>query len=439
MSMPKLPKGQLKKVIRSRFFPKRKKASQGLAQISRARGEIPYELIRTNRILIPKDVADLDEEIVANIAESIQLFGMLHPVAVRHDTEGIALVAGAHRLEAAKRAGLHKIPCVFVQGNETDAALIRLGENLFRKTLTVLRQAEQLAEYYNLASAKVNVSGQPAQKGKTGRPPGGIALAARELPLVGRSVEARRRIIGNALKIDNITPEAKEAMIKAQLANNQSALLKIAEKVGRRAQLKAIAELTKLSRRLNGSLDRASEPSNARIGAPKTGALKSSGNKVTIPTGGREITTFDDFIAKWNADCRSAWAYLPASERERFLQMARRIKLRARADVVGFLTDVFRGRGRVGKKDLFAFASARGFSKAKIRQALISLGYRTVRIGRGSGAQWFAINIDQEWKGQLSVFRDSQIAAVAEHKSNAEDLTAKPRPRPGDADYFADI
>ena len=125
--------------------------------------ETQYEWISVEKIFLPKSDDELDEKIVADIAESIHVFDQLHPIAVRRVTEkqkdgdireAIVLVAGAHRLEAMKRLERRKIPCYFVDGDETNAQLVRLGENLWRKSLTVLRNAEGLVEYLNLASAK---------------------------------------------------------------------------------------------------------------------------------------------------------------------------------------------------------------------------------------------------------------------------------------------
>jgi hypothetical protein len=245
MSLPKIPKEESQKIWR---LPETTK----FGATSR---ETRYEWISVKKILLPKSDDKLDEKTVAGIAESIHLFDILHPIAVRRVGNKIVLVAGAHRLEAMKRLKRKKIPCLFVDGDETDARLVRLGENLWRKTITVLRHAEGLVEYLNFASARVNNSGQPVRKSKVGRPPGGVALAARELPLVGRTAEARRKIIDRAIKINQITPEAKKAAIKARLDNSQRALLKIAKAGGQKAQLERVDELAKISKRLNCSTE----------------------------------------------------------------------------------------------------------------------------------------------------------------------------------------
>jgi ParB-like nuclease domain len=246
-----------------------------------------YQLISTASILIPKELDKLDENVVADIAESILLYDLLHPIAIRRaeanqrggNSKGkFVLVAGAHRLEAVKRLNRQKIWCSIVDGDDTDAKLVRLGEDLFRKALTVLQKAEKLVAYLNLASAKVNISGQVGQKSKIGRPPGGVALAARELPLVGRSVAARRKIIDRAIKISQLTPEAKRAAKDARLENNQRALLKIAETVGRDLQLRKAAELAEIAKALSAPLNRAAKSSSGgRVWSPATIMTSKSG------------------------------------------------------------------------------------------------------------------------------------------------------------------
>lgn len=433
---------------------------------ARERGFDTYKWINVKNILLPKSDDELDERIVAAIAESILLFGLLHPIAVRSITEeqedgetaekGV-LVAGAHRLEAMKRIGRKKIPCYYVQGDEIDAQLVRLGEDLWRKNLTVLRQAEKLVEYFNLASAKVNISGQLAQKSKLGRPPGGIALAARELPLLGRSVEARRKIINRAKKINQITPEAKQAAIAACLDNNQRALLKVAKAGGQRAQLKMVAELAEISKELNAPRTRAAKGSTTGAKVSAANAIKSPPLQPdaaqsaidSIDTSEEEAgkcrtsqktTTFDEMNALWKPEHSAKWSYLPYSDRERFIEKLRRARLKARADVVQFLSDVFRGRLKVKKQDLFSFAATRGFPKGTIRKALRGLGYKSKRQGRGFGAASFVINLDREPLRYLMAFSDAEIAAAGHNQPDPRDTTAaKNRTQTEMADYFDDI
>ena len=118
---------------------------------ARQRGR-DYEWISVKKILLPKSDDELDKKPLRILRKSILVFDLLHPIAVRRVTEKqedretaekIVLVAGAYRLEAVKRLGRNKITCYLVDGDETDAQLVRLGENLWRKKLTVLRHAER--------------------------------------------------------------------------------------------------------------------------------------------------------------------------------------------------------------------------------------------------------------------------------------------------------
>jgi hypothetical protein len=77
-----------------------------------------------------------------------------------------------------------------------------LAENLHRSELTVQERAAHVAEWVRLIEKKV--SAQVAQKPKGGRPEVGLRAAARELKL-------DRDDVRRAVKIDSISPEAKEA------------------------------------------------------------------------------------------------------------------------------------------------------------------------------------------------------------------------------------
>lgn len=408
--------------------------------------EFNHERINVKRILIPKSDERLDEEIVTAIAESIHLFGLLHPIVVRRVVHKAAnrkadakiiLVAGAHRLEAMKRLGKTKIPCFFIDGNKAYAELVRLGENLWRKSHTVLQQADALVRYLDLASTSLNISGHLGQKNKRGRPPGGIALAARELPVVGRSVHARRNMIKRAIKISRIEPEAKAAAIEAGLANNQDALLKIAEAGGQKSQLKMVRELAALSNKLNARGDTAKKPSvkHAKQTAIESPPLQPDAEELAAET----VTTYNEMVALWKSKCRTSWAYLPFADRERFIEMLHRARQRARVDVVEFLSDVFHGREKIGKRDMFEFAATRGFAEATIRKTLKGLGYKSKRESRGLGARQFFLNPERDWKEQLRIHSDAELRAARRTQPEARDGQAPKGPKSSWAKYLSDV
>jgi ParB family transcriptional regulator, chromosome partitioning protein len=58
--------------------------------------------IALDEIRVPENVRALDDAHVQALAGSIALQGMLVPVVVRNDEEGFELVAGFHRIAAAR-------------------------------------------------------------------------------------------------------------------------------------------------------------------------------------------------------------------------------------------------------------------------------------------------------------------------------------------------
>jgi ParB/RepB/Spo0J family partition protein len=77
--------------------------------------------VALDEIRVPENVRALDPEHVKALAGSIKLQGMLVPVVVRDDGDGFELVAGFHRIAAAKTLGLADVPVV-VRDVETEDA-----------------------------------------------------------------------------------------------------------------------------------------------------------------------------------------------------------------------------------------------------------------------------------------------------------------------------
>ena len=87
-----------------------------------------------------------DEASLAELAESIRSYGILHPLTVRRRSGRYELVAGERRLRAAKLIGLREVPCVLMDVNMEDAGLIALIENLQRRDLDFLEEANGIRQ-----------------------------------------------------------------------------------------------------------------------------------------------------------------------------------------------------------------------------------------------------------------------------------------------------
>jgi hypothetical protein len=88
-------------------------------------------LVALDQIRVPENVRALDDAHVAALAGSIALQGMLVPLVVRTDDDGdngFELVAGFHRVAAARSLGLAEVQVV-VRDADTEAA-DRAAENI---------------------------------------------------------------------------------------------------------------------------------------------------------------------------------------------------------------------------------------------------------------------------------------------------------------------
>ena len=89
---------------------------------------------------------DFDENSLRELSESIRRYGILQPLTVRSTAEGYELIAGERRLRAAKLAGLREVPCLLARSSEEESALLALIENLQRRDLHYLEEAEAIAQ-----------------------------------------------------------------------------------------------------------------------------------------------------------------------------------------------------------------------------------------------------------------------------------------------------
>lgn len=86
-----------------------------------------------------------DQGELASLCDSIKRNGLLQPITVRKREDGYyELIAGERRLRACKMAGLTKIPCVVMQMDDRQSAILGLVENVQRQDLNFFEEAESL-------------------------------------------------------------------------------------------------------------------------------------------------------------------------------------------------------------------------------------------------------------------------------------------------------
>ena len=172
-------------------------------------------------------------ESVRELSGSIAKYGVLQPLCVRKLGRGYEVVSGERRLRAAKLAGLTDVPCILLDVGEEESAAIVLVENLQRRNLDFIEEAEalgRLRELYNYSQedvARLIGRSQPAVANKLRllKLPPELLLAVREAGLTERHARALLKLssdreMAEALArmiADDLNVAQAEAYIEARL------------------------------------------------------------------------------------------------------------------------------------------------------------------------------------------------------------------------------
>jgi ParB family chromosome partitioning protein len=146
----------------------------------------------------------IDPEQLAELTESIREHGILQPLVVsRMATQGGAityqLIAGERRLQAAKQAGLEKVPVLVKEATPQELLELALVENVQRADLSPLEEAQayrRLMDEFGLTQESV---------------------ATR----VGKS----RVTVANSLRLLGLSPEIKASLARGQITEGHARAL----------------------------------------------------------------------------------------------------------------------------------------------------------------------------------------------------------------------
>ena len=174
-----------------------------------------------------------DQSALQELALSIRQYGILQPLSVRRVGENYELVAGERRLRAAKLAGLTVVPCILLCLDDTESSLVALVENLQRKDLDYIEEAEGIARLirrYGLsqeqAAARIGKSQSAvANKLRLLQHPQSVLQQLRTHHLSERHARALLRLPGEAERLAvigqivqrQLSVAATEALIEARL------------------------------------------------------------------------------------------------------------------------------------------------------------------------------------------------------------------------------
>lgn len=108
---------------------------------------LPADELEPNPVQPRKNFPDGE---LQELSESIAQYGILNPLTVRLRESRYELIAGERRLRAARLAGLNEVPCILLDVGIEDASLIALVENLQRRDLDFIEEANGLSQLIRL-------------------------------------------------------------------------------------------------------------------------------------------------------------------------------------------------------------------------------------------------------------------------------------------------
>lgn len=182
----------------------------------------PIEMIPVDHILVEDRLRTVNPDHAALIAESFRANGQMTPIEVRRNDAGeFVLVAGAHRLAAARLAEMDQIAASIIEADEDQARLREIDENLCRRDLTELDRATFLAErkaVWTRLNPETAVVGRKKLKTNLSLIPTFAQDAAERLGLSARSVD-------RAIRRNNaIADDVKAMLAHSKWADNGSVL-----------------------------------------------------------------------------------------------------------------------------------------------------------------------------------------------------------------------
>lgn len=169
--------------------------------------------LRVDDIEIGERHRALSADAVIRLAASMKDIGLKQPVSVRLFEEMIVdgeltagvpvLVAGAHRLAAAKSLGWSHIDCIEVEDDAITAELWELAENLHRHDLTKEQRDEHIRRYAELLTARRALvkPDKPSDFKDAGAGRGNKGVAAEISESTGISQRTVRRAMNPAPKL----------------------------------------------------------------------------------------------------------------------------------------------------------------------------------------------------------------------------------------------
>lgn len=176
--------------------------------------------------------SEFDEAALKELADSIRANGIVQPPVVRRRSDGkYELIAGERRTRAAIMAGLKKIPVVLADADDRKAAEMGVVENIQRKDLNVIEEAEG----YRLLKEQFGITQEDvAERVGKSRPAIANALRLLELPDEVKQLLSRNILsAGHAKVLLSVEGERDRTLLARECAERSLTVRELEKRVAR--------------------------------------------------------------------------------------------------------------------------------------------------------------------------------------------------------------
>lgn len=235
---------------------------------------------------------DVDE-----LAKSISEKGLLNPIVVRMKGESYEIIAGNRRFLACKILGCRKIVCQIVELDDKNAYEISLMENIQRKTLNPVEEAQAYAKYVST----MGWGGATELSNRIGK---SISYITKKIRLLELPPD-----VMNSINSSNLNTSTAEELLIIKDKSKQSELLNlIMNKNLNLRQTRSLLNEYKIRSQYPDGLYHSNQPiSKTEYDLSSLKALNKSISilKLAMIKLGSVLSDFDDDCSNQNVDSRS--------------------------------------------------------------------------------------------------------------------------------------
>jgi len=138
--------------LMSLFGDQVKTDNSNYESIKKANPDSPYLLVTIGELNRNKfqPRTYFDEKKIEELSQSIKKCGIIQPIAVRKNKDNkFEIIAGERRWLAAQKAGLHEVPVIVLNLNDTQTLELSIIENIQREDLNSIEEGKGYARLIN--------------------------------------------------------------------------------------------------------------------------------------------------------------------------------------------------------------------------------------------------------------------------------------------------